>query len=143
MRAEYPHRVPAWLRRGVDLQLNLGVGHTDLWQSPVMDAHRAACIFLAPLSECPMGSQGPVSLLLGACVPSLGGLCPFPNLRPGLMTRPQVSNCVYRPVTAISAAAFRSLARQIGSECLIVPDACPGQPTAQRLACLERGSSVP
>jgi hypothetical protein len=33
--------------------------------------------------------------------------------------------------------------RQIGSECLIMPDTCLGQTTARRLACSGRGSSVP
>jgi hypothetical protein len=32
---------------------------------------------------------------------------------------------------------------QIGSECLVMPDTCPGQPTARRLACSARGSFVP
>jgi hypothetical protein len=32
---------------------------------------------------------------------------------------------------------------QIGSECLIMPDTCPDQPTARRLACSGCGSSVP
>jgi hypothetical protein len=37
----------------------------------------------------------------------------------------------------------RQRARQIVSECLIMPDTCPGQPAARRLACLGCGSSVP
>ena len=31
---------------------------------------------------------------------------------------------------------------QIGSECLIMPDTCPDQPTGRRLACSGRGRSV-
>jgi hypothetical protein len=36
-----------------------------------------------------------------------------------------------------------ALGLQIRSECLIMPDTCPDRPTARRLACLGRGSSVP
>ena len=38
---------------------------------------------------------------------------------------------------------YRYSRYQIGSECLIMPDTCPGRPTVRRLACSGRGSSVP
>jgi hypothetical protein len=33
--------------------------------------------------------------------------------------------------------------RQIGSECLIMPDTRPGQPIVRHLSCSGRGSSIP
>jgi hypothetical protein len=37
----------------------------------------------------------------------------------------------------------RRRARQIGSECLVMPDTFPGQPAVRRLGCSGRGSWVP
>ena len=42
-----------------------------------------------------------------------------------------------------AGAPTPAIGRQIGSDSLIMPDMCPGRPTARRLACSRRGSFVP